>query len=122
MQAHRKTCRRRAAKRSLRFRLALLLWGLGLQLSSSRATEGDNVREVEWLYSMELERQERIKLEDANARDNGPKEISIYCETKPQVRISDLGREAVDAGGGGAAIGGGGQLPTLEMNCEGMRP
>jgi hypothetical protein len=40
--------------------------------------------------------QRKINHEDADAEENGPKEISIYCPENPQIRIVDLpdaGRE-----------------------------
>lgn len=46
-----------------------------------------NAPTVLWLF------QEEMSLEDAIRRDNGPKEISIYCHQAPEVKIVDLAQD-----------------------------
>eukprot|EP00639_Heterosigma_akashiwo_P000368 CAMPEP_0194569506 /NCGR_PEP_ID=MMETSP0292-20121207/7190_1 /TAXON_ID=39354 /ORGANISM="Heterosigma akashiwo, Strain CCMP2393" /LENGTH=93 /DNA_ID=CAMNT_0039419761 /DNA_START=340 /DNA_END=618 /DNA_ORIENTATION=- len=52
------------------------------------------LREMDAVFKKEKERQARINIEDADEKDNGPKEISIFCPERPQVSIVDLSVEA----------------------------
>ena len=48
------------------------------------------------LFTREQQRQRKIKHSTADAAENGPKEISIFCPQDPQIRIVDLSEDDRD--------------------------
>lgn len=77
--------------------VALALSAVLVEAHGKPSTEGEGFSEktdlfqkVGKLFAQEKARQRQEKHETADAVENGPKEISLYCPQDPQVRIVDL--------------------------------
>ena len=62
---------------------------------SSHGSEAPH-KKVGRIFEEEERRQRQNRHDDADAVENGPKEISIYCPVTPQVRIVDLTEDQRD--------------------------
>lgn len=57
-------------------------------------SNSEMLNRIDDLFEAELERQSRISLDEAENDDSGPKEISIFCPSTPEIKIADLPRFA----------------------------
>lgn len=53
-------------------------------------SDSDLLQAIQKLLDAERRRQARIHRDEADAANNGPKEINIFCPSAPQVTITDL--------------------------------
>jgi hypothetical protein len=88
------------------FIILLTLFVFSVQLTNSEETtestttdygrNGGLWHKVGELFNREQQRQRKIKHDTADAVENGPKEISIFCPQDPQIRIVDLSEDDRD--------------------------